>query len=721
MSQEQLIIGGTVYYQLPTTAGTGYHSLSSGPLGSVNEYLTQLVFPCNGVLSNLHVKLPQSAPGSDNSHTFTVRKTGVEDTDLSCTIADENTYAADDTHTVEVTAGEQYSLKRVTVGTPTASTATWSLKFTPANANQSVILGTTGLGSLSNSVDNFVGLAAPSLSATEVDVQVIIPVDCTVKALYVNLNGAPGFGKSWTYMLRKDTGAGPADTALTFSIADDATEGHLITDVSVNAGDLLNVKVSPVNSPLSVQTRVSILIETGSGNQFVLCMSSFTATSNGNDRYGPVCGCWGNGLIWNTDITRTEQLIGADCLAKAIYTLINPATGNPAKTYTHKFKFGGVDSSDLVTVISGSATTGNAAGNDEVAADTLVALHQYVTATSTAATTRISLLMEMAGGVHIISGAGNIGSGEVHGTLKIILFILAAALASAEAAGSPWVNQSLSAASISSEEAPGSPTVLLGPMTVLPAAIASAETFGLAKLNQTLAAVAISSAEALGGPRLNLGLSPPGIASGEACGAATVLPGAVTVSPAGVPSAEAPGAPQINRTLLALGLDSAEAWGNPQVRESQVVQPGGGASGEGWGTPALSTQSYLLPPGLDTAESFGAPVLLPGGLTLKPSGIPGGEVLGSPQVYSGSVLLPEGITAGETLGLPLVQPGTVALWPSGLGTQEALGFPVIFPPIPESLRIEATLREAEVPVSLSPAPQTGVFLCQANVEVHLDG
>lgn len=276
-----------------------------------------------------------------------------------------------------------------------------------------------------------------------------------------------------------------------------------------------------------------------------------------------------------------------------------------------------------------------------------------------------------------ISGAGNIGSGEVHGTLKIVLFILAAALASTEAAGSPWVNQSLSAASISSEEAPGSPTVLLGPMTVSPAAVASAETFGLAQLNQTLAAVAISSAEALGGPRLNLGLSPPGIASGEAWGAATVLPGAVTVSPAGVPSAEAPGAPQINRTLLALGLDSA--------------------------------------------ESFGAPVLLPGGLTLEPSGIPGGEVLGSPLVYFGSVLLPEGITAGETLGLPLVQPGPVALWPSGLGTQEALGLPVIFPPILESLRMEATLREAEVPVSLSPAPQTGVFLCPANVEVHLDG
>lgn len=238
-------------------------------------------------------------------------------------------------------------------------------------------------------------------------------------------------------------------------------------------------------------------------------------------------------------------------------------------------------------------------------------------------------------GSQTISGAGNIGSGEVHGTLKIILFILAAALASAEAAGSPWVNQSLSAASISSEEAPG--------------------------------------------------------------------------------------APQVNLTLLALGLDSAEAWGNPQVMESQVVQPGGGASGEGWGIPALSPQSYLLPPGLDTAESFGGPVLLPESLTLEPSGIPGGEVLGSPQVYSGAVLLPEGISAGETLGLPLVQPGPVALGPAGLGSQEALGLPVIFSSIPDPLRIEATLREAEVPVSLSPAPQTGVFLCPANVEVHLDG
>src|SRR5665213_2238180 len=75
-----------------------------------------------------------------------------------------------------------------------------------------------------------------SYNSTEAARQTVVPVATTIDQLYVEIDTAPGTGKSYTFRLRKNN----ADTALTVTISDgNVSASDSSHSVSFAAGDTI--------------------------------------------------------------------------------------------------------------------------------------------------------------------------------------------------------------------------------------------------------------------------------------------------------------------------------------------------------------------------------------------------------------------------------------------------------------------------------------------------
>jgi hypothetical protein len=98
--------------------------------------------------------------------------------------------------------------------------------------------------------NSFVGLfSKPTTATSEATANSVWPVDGVFRNLIIELDVAPGSGKSRTFMVRKNG----ADTGLTFTVSDLATSGQITgVDLSVAAGDRLCLRCTSSGAPSSV-------------------------------------------------------------------------------------------------------------------------------------------------------------------------------------------------------------------------------------------------------------------------------------------------------------------------------------------------------------------------------------------------------------------------------------------------------------------------------------
>jgi len=115
------------------------------------------------------------------------------------------------------------------------------------SAGTSVVIlgGGSGSTNLQTGNTNYVSMFNSYRSATESDVEQVMPVAGTLSNLYVRLDGTAGAaasGRSYTFTVRKNT----ADTAVTCTILETATSCSDATNsVAFSAGDLISVKSVP--------------------------------------------------------------------------------------------------------------------------------------------------------------------------------------------------------------------------------------------------------------------------------------------------------------------------------------------------------------------------------------------------------------------------------------------------------------------------------------------
>lgn len=126
-------------------------------------------------------------------------------------------------------------------------------------------------------------------------------------------------------------------------------------------------------------------------------------------------------------------------------------------------------------------------------------------------------------------------------------------IASAEAFGTPQINQQVTPGAIVTAEAFGAPTLVVGNVNITPTGIASEEAVGVPSIHLVVAPAGIASAEVFGTATTLVGgvtLTPSGIVSGEAFGSPTLLPGAIIVTTSGIASQEAFGTATVSSFIV---------------------------------------------------------------------------------------------------------------------------------------------------------------------------
>jgi hypothetical protein len=109
-----------------------------------------------------------------------------------------------------------------------------------------ILGGSTGSALLSGTQDQFVGVFSAGRSHDQADVQLPIPTGGIFSNFYVFLSGAPGSGRSWTFVVRN----GGTDTAVTCTIQDLATSCSDLANSGVfAAGDLFSIRVIGSGGP----------------------------------------------------------------------------------------------------------------------------------------------------------------------------------------------------------------------------------------------------------------------------------------------------------------------------------------------------------------------------------------------------------------------------------------------------------------------------------------
>lgn len=113
---------------------------------------------------------------------------------------------------------------------------------------KSVLLGQCA--SPSNSADSYFapGYVTTSSNATEANVQVVAGASGTIDQIFVNVDTAPGVGKS--YAVAVSVNGTPSSVSATVSGSATAAS-NTASSVSVSAGDLISFKVTPTGTPTS--------------------------------------------------------------------------------------------------------------------------------------------------------------------------------------------------------------------------------------------------------------------------------------------------------------------------------------------------------------------------------------------------------------------------------------------------------------------------------------
>ena len=120
-------------------------------------------------------------------------------------------------------------------------------------ATRMLVSGLATSSAASNVAPTFLGPFPTSSSTTlEGDVQQVLPVGGAVSSLFVDLGGAPGAGKEWTFAIRRQSGSGATQsTPVTCQISGAGATACNSGPASVTfaAGDLISLQVVPAGEP----------------------------------------------------------------------------------------------------------------------------------------------------------------------------------------------------------------------------------------------------------------------------------------------------------------------------------------------------------------------------------------------------------------------------------------------------------------------------------------
>lgn len=369
-AQQCVLLGGSNTATSTTATRFVAFASQSGPAATENQ--RNGLIPFSGQVSTLRIELsgaPDTGAGTQ-SYQFTVR-VDKADTAIICTVSETATSCADTTNVVSVTAGQELSLEITpSASAPTARSAQWVLSYhgnTTALPNRITVWPSSTAGNtISATANTFWGIQGLDVSATEFEVEQIIPTAGVVKNFYVELDGSPNNGagtQTYTFTVMQNSVA----SAITCNISEAATTCNDTTNsFTVAAGDGVSIRSSiAAGTPTIRRASTGTAFEPTVEGEFVIAAANDTDLDTLATQYRRLQGV---GSAVSATETVVQQLANAMTLTNFyVETSAAPDIGVGVQDYTFTVRDNVADIS-LACVISETATTCNDTGTDVIAA-----------------------------------------------------------------------------------------------------------------------------------------------------------------------------------------------------------------------------------------------------------------------------------------------------------------------------------------------------------------
>ncbi|MDD5387646.1 MAG: hypothetical protein PHQ22_10675, partial [Sulfuricurvum sp.] len=355
----QMISGG--YNDALNNTQTEYTSLCGGYTWATARVRRQVV-STSGTFGNFAVEL-SVAPGGGGSYTITLLNV-TQATSLAVTIADPATTNIN-AGTLAVAAGDVIELQSTYADAPTATPkARWSILFTGDNTKESLLLST---GASRTSATNYIPLmhGAQLSEGIETNTYQIIPTSGKIKNLYVALSADPGTNPdAYKFTLRLgNAGSGyvVGDTTLTCTITADDTTGHdTVNEITVAAGDIVDLAIEPQNTPSTAPYYyIGMTFVADTNGESLLLGSSSDSPTTGTTEYNNIVSTI-NSSIWTATEANVYQGGQSGITLKNLYVMLSGTPG-AGKTYQLDIRATSVGgNTGITTSITGAVdTTGN--------------------------------------------------------------------------------------------------------------------------------------------------------------------------------------------------------------------------------------------------------------------------------------------------------------------------------------------------------------------------
>lgn len=189
-------------------------------------------------------------------------------------------------------------------------------------------------------------------SATEVNRVYVIPCAMTISDLYVDVTGAPGSGKSFTFTIMKNGVA----TDLALTIADSALSGISASNLSATfaPGDTVSMRLTTAGSPTNPGAVAWDMLVDASGPVYPIFGRNNDNTLTASDGYSPII--HGNSIAWSATLADFEVVIPCGGVLSNLYMLLEGTPGS-GKSYTITVIKNGV-ATDLTVSVAGTSTSG---------------------------------------------------------------------------------------------------------------------------------------------------------------------------------------------------------------------------------------------------------------------------------------------------------------------------------------------------------------------------
>ena len=221
---------------------------------TATEAEADIPFAAAGTIRDFYVEFDTSVGTGGDAWTLTLYKNG-SPTTLTVTVTEPALTGSDTAHDVTVAAGDLLAVNDAETGTPLTSTVRWGFVFVPDATGESVIVGLPWYNLLA-SVGNIQLSARGTAQWTAGTPLHPALSECTLKTLYVNVNVAPGAGKSHNFKVYKNNVA----TDLAVTISDAATSGNNTSDeVSISDLDYVHMVHTPSGTPATANAEWSLV------------------------------------------------------------------------------------------------------------------------------------------------------------------------------------------------------------------------------------------------------------------------------------------------------------------------------------------------------------------------------------------------------------------------------------------------------------------------------